>query len=306
VKPNGDSTVEAMDSGGPPPGDTGTIPPGTDAPTSDTGTVVNEDTGPGPGTDSAVAACSQITGACDIVSQNCGANMECVSGIGPDGGNATQCSADQPSEHLDKGHACCPSTSGMNPCDPGLECIGNPCSADAAAPQTGRCSPHCCLGPDGGDNTPCGVSDPEGYPGRCDLQIVDNSGNPLYAVCDYSTNCKPLGVQPCASGYVCLVQDNSGTATCAAVFLPDGGNVGLPVGQPCIAGNECVEGAMCLGPGGDAASTCTLLCYVPGGSPPFDAGLVADGGPGHGGCLSGQSCQAVQASLFPPWLGICQ
>ena len=156
----GNDSAPPVDSGMGMMGDTGAVG-------SDTGTTVT-DAGDGGVTDATLAHCSPILGSCDIVSQNCGAGMECIAVEDPDGGPSeiTVCSPTQPSEHLPAGHACCPS--GTNPCDPGLECIGNECSLDAAAPQTGRCSPHCCLGPDGGDDTPCGVSVPEGYPGHCD------------------------------------------------------------------------------------------------------------------------------------------
>ncbi len=259
----------------------------------------------GGGFDGPLANCSPIMGACDIVSQNCGPGMECIAVLDPDGGpgEVTACSTVQASEHLPSGHSCCPS--GTNPCDPGLECIGNACDLDAAAPATGRCTPHCCSGPDGGDDTPCGLSVPEGYPGHCDLTIVDNNNNSLYSVCTYSQNCKPFHVESCAPGSACLVQDNSGTATCSQIFNPAGDAGGLGQNQPCSFGNECADGLMCL-ISGDAGGSCLMLCYVQGQATPFDAGNLSGAGPGYGGCPVAQNCGSVDPSLFPAWLGLCQ
>jgi hypothetical protein len=306
TKDGGDSSVTMTDTG--PVQDSGMPPADAIGPGTDTGVVGPTDAGEGGSpVDAPLANCSPIQGSCDIVSQNCGANMECVAFADPDGGPGaiTSCSPAQPSEHLPAGHSCCPS--GTNPCDPGLECIGNMCDPDAAAPQTGRCTPHCCLGPDGGNDTPCGMSVPEGYPGHCDLTIVDNANNPLYAVCSYSQNCKPLRVEPCPPGSACLVQDNSGTSTCTAIYNPGGDAGGIGPGQPCNSGNDCADGLECLGPAmGDGGSTCLQLCFVPGQSPPFDAGNVAEAGPGFGGCPAAQNCGSVDPSLFPAWLGLCQ
>jgi hypothetical protein len=303
-----DSSLKTGDSGpqgdGGGPSDSGTSPMDVIG-TGDSGSGVTDSGGEGGGpTDGPLANCSPIQGSCDIVSQNCGTGMECVAFGDPDGGPGaiTACSPTQPSEHLPAGHACCPS--GTNPCDPGLECIGNMCDPDAAAPQTGRCTPHCCLGPDGGNDTPCGMSVPEGYPGHCDLTIVDNANDPLYAVCSYSQNCKPLHVESCPPGSACELQDNSGTSTCTAIYNPGGDAGGLGLGQVCNSGNDCQDSLICLGPP-DGGSTCLLMCFVPGQATPFDAGNVAEAGLGNGACPAAQNCGSV-AALFPPWLGICQ
>ena len=103
-----------------------------------------------------LAACSGVTGQCDIVSQNCSPGSECVivQGIS---GISTACQLDQPTEHIAQGLPCCPPANNSNPCDPGLECNGgNPCG-DGGSPGPGlpkgwggaRCTPRCCPG-DGG------------------------------------------------------------------------------------------------------------------------------------------------------------
>ncbi len=285
-----DSGVSSMDSSPPP----DTFVPPADTGAGDTGCVPPEAGPP--------ANCSPITGACDIVSQNCPQTCtqayECDA-VFQNGTFKTQCTATQLSQHLPKGHGCCPSPS-SNQCDQGLECIGNTCDPDAAAPPTGRCTPHCCAG-DGGDSV-CGTSVPEGYPGHCDLQIVDNSNNPLYNVCLYAQPCVPLDVEPCASGYTCIVADQSGTATCVQIFNPGGDAGGLGAGAACSFTNQCADGLMCLTAG---TSNCYWLCWMgpDAGATPFDAGVL-NSMPGSGGCPMAQSCHPV--SGFPAWLGFCQ
>jgi hypothetical protein len=250
--------------------------------------------------DGPLANCSPVNGACDIVSQNCPSGQECILASATDGGLTTSCSQDLPSEHLPKGSACCPS--GTNPCDPELECIGDPCSADAAAPLTGRCTPHCCLGPDGGDNAPCGASVPEGYPGACNLEITDNDGNVLYAVCTYSPTCIPLGVEPCPAGSDCLVQDSAGDASCTPIIGADGGpSSGLGAGQACEYDNECAAGLGCFTVN-DGGAACAWFCHVAGQATPFDAGDLTNQA-GRGGCPAGEQCFGVEG--FPAWLGVC-
>jgi hypothetical protein len=267
----------------------------------DSGTIMD---GSG-GFDGPPANCSPVTGPCDIVSQNCPSGQECDLARASDGGFTTGCVMDQVTQHLPKGHSCCPSGS-VNPCDPGLECIGNTCDPDAAAPQTGRCTPHCCLGPDGGDNTPCGMSVPEGYPGHCDLNIGDpnNPTQTLYSVCTYAAGCEPLQVQPCTPGNTCLVSDMQGTASCVQIFNPDGGP-GLGEHQHCDFANECADGLMCLTfttPDGGMLSQCAWLCWT-GAPTPFDAGVL-NMVPGTGGCPMNENCGSA-TSIFPAWLGVC-
>jgi hypothetical protein len=150
------------------------------------------------------------------------------------------------------------------------------------------------------------MSIPEGYPGHCDLTIVDNNNNTLYAVCTYEPPCVPLGVRPCQDpNDTCLVTSPSGTSQCAEIFNPDGG-AGALVGQPCAAGNACANNLDCLSTAADGGDfTCLQLCYVQGTTPPFDAGLVNMGAPGMGGCPANQNCGSVP-NLFPAWLGLCQ
>jgi hypothetical protein len=258
------------------------------------------DSGPTP------TSCEPVTGpACDLVAQNCppgdgGVPQQCLTQALSDGGYTTVCNPVTLSQHLEKGHDCCPSGD-QNPCNVGLECVGNtaaPCDGGGVLP--GRCTPHCCGG-DAGDDSLCGTSVPEGYPGRCDVVVVDSTGTPLFNACTYELACKPFGLKACPPGQVCEVIDPSGTATCADIYVPDGGPA-PGEGESCVALNNCQDGMVCLD-NGDGTSSCYLSCVTPGTIPPFDAGLL-DGGPGTGGCPSNEECNIVVQG-FPAWLSFC-
>ncbi len=255
----------------------------------DTGTTF--DTGP---QDSGVPLgdCSAVGGSCDIVAQNCPSGQECVLAGGPGGTTVTECEPTQASESIQKGYPCCPGQS--NPCLPGLECNGQTACVDGGTP-TGTCAARCCEG----DDSVCGMT-PGGVAGHCDIGVVDNDGGPLYSICDYSTPCKPFGVEPCGTGQECIVTDLAGTATCTSIFNPPG----VAEGMACTSENACQSGLMCLGSSA-TDETCIMLCLVSGQTPPFSTSGLAMG-PLTGGCNTGKSCngQAV-STIFPPWLGIC-
>jgi hypothetical protein len=250
-------------------------------------------------------ACEPVEGTCDLVLQNCPPGSQCTvqpkSGGG--GGYVAACGPTYPVQHIDRGYACCPPTTfADDPCLPGLKCIGDPCVGEAGtgvAGGGGRCTPYCCAG----DDTPCATS-PEGFPGHCDIGVVDTAGTVLYDVCDYAPPCQPLGLVPCPPGYGCLVQDKAGDAKCAQLY-----NAGSPPGtegQPCEFNNACQDGLMCLtstSTDGGTVSSCLMLCYTGQGSPPFDAGALG-GTPGRGGCNPGKQCISA-TQIFPAWLGVC-
>jgi hypothetical protein len=208
-------------------------------------------------------------------------------------------------QHLPKGHACCPNfAKGADQCGQGLQCIGlpdDPCAADASL--TGRCTPACCA------DDICGKSDPEGFAGRCTLNIVNVSNQDLYQVCEYNQICKPFHVQPCPQGFTCIIEDQYGTASCVPIFNPsDGGggtSVGRGEGQACDSLNSCGDGLLCLGPP-DGGSTCTWLCLTPGSNPPFDAGALRDAGAGYGGCPPAEQCRGqITGNDIPIWVSFC-
>jgi hypothetical protein len=242
---------------------------------------------PPPGDSGKPGNCSAVKGACDIVSQNCPMGQECVVVNGP----MTQCVPAQASQQLDKGRACCPPSmlSPGNPCLPGLSCIGSPCTD--GGPQTGRCAPACCKG----DDTACGMSQPEGIAGACNLTIVDSQQNELYQTCSYQERCIPFGVQACKPGEACLITDKLGSSGCLA-------SSGKQNGQACGFANDCADGLLCLTVGD--AGVCHYECLTPGSITPFDAGGL-DGAPGYGGCPMGQACQPLDPKSAPAWLSVC-
>jgi hypothetical protein len=296
--PSADSFIAAGDAGD---GGTGSMKDSSVACTSDAR-----------GLDVAIAACSVVTGQCDIVTQNCSCGNECNVVQIPDGSFGTVCQPDQTTEHLPKGAACCPSANGVtNPCDPGLECNGGlNCAADAASPGAGlppgwggsRCTPRCCISSDGGSgNAVCGTAGDGGTAGQCSLGIsYVNNGPSEYYICTYPQTCEPLGIHPCPSGYGCEVQNAAGTSNCSIVYNPNGPS-GATSGQACMYENQCADGLVCIGASADA-STCAWMCHITGQATPFDAGALSAEA-GQGGCPSGQTCGGVNG--FPNWLGAC-
>jgi hypothetical protein len=258
---------------------------GNDATTNDSGT--NKDSGKDgtPGTDGSLdgggGCTSPVTGECDIVAQNCSGGNECVLIDDGKGNTSTKCEP-AGTGAIPKGGVCNSGGSG-NPCVKGTTCV------------SGRCAPACCEGQD----SLCGNSIPEGFTGQCNLNVVDQANKPLYRACSYNAACKPFKVQPCPTDYTCIVEDQSGTATCSKIFQPPG----KTEGAACTSKNDCQDGMMCLG-NADGGFSCKYTCYK-GGGPYFDGGAVPDAAPGAGGCKSPKTCQGGIQQL-PTWLGICQ
>jgi hypothetical protein len=245
--------------------------------------------------------CSAVTGACDIVAQDCDGASECFEVPGDGGIWTTACIPTTGNSRIAKGAPCCPGQQ-SNPCLPGLECLGDLCQGDAA--PSARCAPRCCSG----NAAVCGSS-PEGFPGVCDTDVTgplpDGGVQDLFFICSYSEVCRPLGLAPCPTGFGCLVSDNQGSAKCVQIYDPNGPADGLGEGAACTYANQCADGLMCLGPKG-AQATCRMLCLTPGSMPPFDAGALADG-PGTGGCAAGKTCSApLDPTQFPAWLSLCK
>jgi hypothetical protein len=267
---------------------------------SNDGTMIN-DTG-------LVGNCSPVNGpACDIVRQNCPKGKECVLVDDPDAalGVSTACFSTTPTEHLAIGSFCCPpANENDNPCDPGMVCIGNPCIGDGGSGGGGgNCSPGCCAGLDGGmPSNNCGTN-PTGYKGQCDLNIINNESQVLYSACTYSAKCITLDVAPCGNGYECVVENEAGASECLFIIGPDGGSVGVPAGGNCSM-YDCAPNLGCIVLGSTGADTCLWQCYL-GGITPFDAGLLdgSTGALGHGGCPSTYTCEPIEG--YPNWLGAC-
>jgi hypothetical protein len=186
--------------------------------------------------------------------------------------------------------------------------VGNPCVGDAGSGGGGgACTPACCSS-DGGPNTAnCGTS-PEGYVGTCDLNLTGNVTTPsdptgiLYNACTYESTCT-IFAKPCGAGYTCIVESSSGTSKCIIIDEVDGSTGGLGLGVKCPANNACMPEMGCYSFSADASTECAWYCYVSGGTPPFDAGIITTA-PGKGGCPSTYTCE-TDTMLLPPWLGIC-
>ena len=199
--------------------------------------------------DSAPVTCEAgVTGACDIVLQNCPSGKECRA-TQPDGGAfSTQCFSNS-TGNLSEGSKCTPGTQN-NPCQVGLECISDGVS--------GRCSKHCCEG-----DMSCGLSVPEGYQGSCDLGIELGQGTPFdvpqaYFVCDYLAPCQPFGIKPCGAGQISSSRTTRATEVHAALRLGQAREAG------CTASNECASGLGCYGAPDGGGFTCQWNCYAPG------------------------------------------
>jgi hypothetical protein len=130
--------------------------------------------------------------------------------------------------------------------------------------------------------------------------LVDQQNRDISKICSYDQPCKPLHIagQSCPNNFVCVVEDKYGTATCTALYAPDGGS-GLRENAPCKYANECTDGLMCIDFGDGGA--CRLLCLTAGTT--YDAGPL-DGAPGYGGCPDAEACTEGLTN-FPSWLSLC-
>ena len=244
--------------------------------------------------------CSAVKGPCDIVLQDCpdksGQKQECIvtqpTGAGGNpGALTTKCIAVQASQTLPAGRACCPNNAGGNPCLPGLSCVGAPCVD--GGPVTGRCSPACCEG----DDQVCGLSDPEGIAGSCDVTLFIEDEE-VHRVCSYRERCRPFKQEPCKQGSACLIEDKLGTAGCLT-------SQEKTLGSPCGFANDCADGLFCLIQSADAGSgKCRMICLTPNSVHPFDAS-VEDGGPYMGGCPTNETCTLSGFSDRPGWFSLC-
>ncbi|MEZ4300758.1 MAG: hypothetical protein R3B70_37835 [Polyangiaceae bacterium] len=159
----------------------------------------------------------------------------------------------------------CALVSGVDECQAGLFCIG--------AGGVGICTRPCCRTTD----KPCDGGD-------CNGKV--NFGNVVIDMCSYAVQCELFAETGCPTGQKCqLVYPNQGLAVCT---LPAPKSV--PEGETCEFVNECGGNQVCWG------SLCRYNCMLTGG----DA-LP----PGEGGCLAGQSCQAVYPAEAGD-VGVCQ
>ncbi len=255
--------------------------------------TVDQSQGNEAGSDAPQVTCDAgVSGACDIVLQNCGSGKTCL----PAQLEAGTCSyqlecASNTTGAITEGYACNPQQ--VNPCVAGLECIN------------GRCAKHCCLG----DDSTCGTSQPEGFAGKCAVDVNLPSCPQsfiAYSVCDYAKPCEPFQLLPCGSGLACVVENSSGNATCES--YSSGTDAGKAEKAACQYSNDCEDGLGCYGALDGGASSCTWQCYVKGQGGPYDSTIAADAGAGVGGCPKNETCTPIMWSgnALPAWLGLCE
>jgi hypothetical protein len=197
--------------------------------------------------------------------------------------------------------------SDTNGCAPGLIC-----QPTGASGTNGICSHPCCSG----DDSVC-KSASTGAPGRCSLNIVDNTPaqNTLYHLCTYNEQvCHPFKYD-CGATEYCNFTKDPDVFTCSTPA--PGKAIDLAPGNTCGALNDCGESQGCfeltLGDGGSTGAKCWLFCWLtqPTG---FTVGTSAGGRfPANGTCtVGGKSYGKCTSVGFPDnsstgggHLGVC-
>lgn len=213
---------------------------------------------------------TNVTGACDLVKQDCAAGLTCrIEAL--DGGTYQ-------SSCLDLGN--------------GAKKLGESCSShkDCQAPLScalSKCTRPCCPNLEA---QLCGSS------GACDMTI--NYGSSAFVqVCTFSASCTPW-TKDCPSGPEsdCHVGSGGKLKCSFPNYTIDAGST---LGLPCKFLNDCQSSQQCDFASG--SGVCRWLCKATASGGP-DAG-VSGGTPGNGGCPSGEKCVAYSS---PSWLGVCR
>lgn len=216
---------------------------------------------------------TNVTGACDLLKQDCGGGLTCRIQQ-EDGGAWTAACVDLGDGPKQLGEGC----ANHAECAAGLSCA------------LAKCTRPCCSEQEAAI---CGT-------GSCDLQITydTGAGAPFMTVCTFSPPCTPwTGDCPPGPESDCHLAANGKLACSFPNYATDGGST---LGQPCQFLNDCADSQQCDFASG--SGVCRWLCKVAGASGAPDAG-VAGGAPGSGGCPTGQTCVAY---TNPSWLGVCR
>jgi len=213
---------------------------------------------------------TNVTGACDLVTQNCSGTLKCRVEQTDAGTYTTAC--------LDLGN--------------GPKKLGEACSShnDCASPficALNKCTRPCC-----GEQEAalCGT-------GQCDMSINYGSQGAFVNVCTFSPPCTPWA-HDCPTGPEsdCHLGSGGKLKCSFPSYALDGGTT---LGKPCKYLNDCADSQQCDYAG--ASGFCRWLCKVNASGGP-DAGTVG-GSPGNGGCPAGEKCVAYNN---PSWLGVCR
>jgi hypothetical protein len=213
---------------------------------------------------------TNISGACDLVAQDCASGLTCAVDKTDAGAYVSAC-LDLGAGAGQLGEAC----SSHSDCAAGLVCAlascTRPCCSELEAQQ-------------------CGAN------GACDLQVTYGTGD-FVQVCTFSADCTPW-TNDCPAGPEsdCHVSSGGKLKCSFPNYDPDGGST---LGNSCQYLNDCESSQQCDFSGG--SGVCRWLCKVSDTGAP-DAGALG-GTPGNGGCPSGETCMAY---TNPSWLGVCR
>ncbi len=216
---------------------------------------------------------TDLTGSCDIVTQDCSAGKTCTV-VADDAGQYHTGCVDLGNGSAQLGQTC----ASHSDCASGLICVLK------------KCSRVCCGALEG---PLCGSS------GACDLKVT-YSGGAFTQVCTFAPSCTPWAHDCPSSGPETDCHAAGGTKFKCS-FPNYNVDAGSTEGQTCTYVNDCQDSQYCLyASSGATSGTCRWLCKASDSGAP-DAGTVG-GSPGNGGCPSGQTCHAFGT---PAWLGVC-
>lgn len=213
---------------------------------------------------------TNVTGACDLVAQNCPAGQTCRVEQTDAGTYQSAClSLGNGTKKL--GEAC--TTHGD--CQAKLSCA------------LAKCTRPCC---------PALEAEQCGAAGSCDMKISYGSSS-FVQVCTFSAPCTPWA-KDCPPGPESDCHVGAGNELKCSIpnYAPDAGST---LGMPCQYLNDCQDSQQCDFSSG--SGVCRWLCKASTTGAP-DAGSVG-GTPGNGGCPSGETCKAYTT---PSWLGVCR
>ncbi|MBP6633876.1 MAG: hypothetical protein KA297_30940 [Kofleriaceae bacterium] len=187
------------------------------------------------------------------------------------------------------------STCPTSPCDLQAQCgcpggqacdidftdlVGNACRAvttpgdenDTCASQSACAAGWVCVGDAAGTSCEeyCDADTDCGAPrGRCVVQLVDGSAQPIPGAVTCSSGCDPTGVVTggvCPAAWKCSLAGATflGSAVDIVDCTPAGAGT---VGAGCTGDNQCAAGTLCIDNdgGGPNPTACNRICQLPGG-----------------------------------------
>jgi hypothetical protein len=227
-----------------------------------------------PGTSGDAGTCApgtatNVTGACDLVLQDCPSGLTCRI---------------QPTDAGDYTTACVDIGNGAKKL--GQTCASHDECAEKLYCALGKCTRPCC---------PTLEAQQCGSGGSCDMTI--NYGSSWVEICTFSAPCTPW-TNDCPSGPESDCHVGSGNELKCS-FPNYAADAGSTLGMSCQYLNDCQDSQQCDFSTG--SGVCRWLCKANDTGAP-DAGTVG-GTPGQGGCPSGETCYAYSS---PSWLGVCR